>query len=513
MSSRYHESLPSIRNPSQLRVRCLGMTRRETDLAFGDAFSAGSLVDEGGECMLPFVLKKLKENEGHTDAFDRAMANQFYPDSSDPITTAKNVRLGMKNYGLVDQNGQFTDVGEELYSLRNNEEELYRRLAEHILLELDGIKVIDIIRDLQLAGEQTTTSNIYRELDRQYDIYVHEGSTHWNQMRGWLSEADLINTNTPRIDVTWEKVDEVVGVNRETRLKLSGLSEAQQAFLKTLASLDPDEPIPNNEIRDLAEKTHGVYIDHKSTTADILDPLADAGFIEYESTVEVTGKPSVVEPTDKFETEVMKPVLENVSEHSGVPHEVLRQSFDEIREQMESDDTHIKGRALEALAVKIGSLLDLDFVDWQLRGVETGGAEVDVVMDSIAVNFSRWQIQCKNTDDRIRTKHVAKEVGLSRMLQTNVILMIGRSGVVPDARRFAKKIMRDQNLTILFLTGDDLDEMNEHPSYLTDTLGSQTSQIQRLKTVNTPVGVANRPESTDESEKEDKSEDTSLDDF
>lgn len=480
---------------------------------FGDAFSAGSLVDEDGECLLPFVLEKLRENEGDKDAFDRSMADKFYSDSSDPIKTASNIRLGMKNYGIVDQNGRFTDVGEKLYSLRNDEEELYERLAEHILLELDGIKAMDIIRDLQLAGEQTTTSNIYRELDRQYDIYVHEGSTHWNQMRGWLSEAGLINTQTSYIEVDWQKLDRIVGVNRETRLELSGLSEAQQAFLKTLASLDPDEPIPNNEVRDLAEETHGVYIDHKSTTADILDPLADAGFIEYESTVDVTGKPSVVEPTEKFETEVMGPVLENVSEHSGVPREVLRQSFDEIREQMESNDTHVKGRALEALAVKIGSLLDLDFVDWQLRGVETGGAEVDVVMDSIAVDFSRWQIQCKNTDDRIRTKHVAKEVGLSRMLQTNVILMIGRSGVVPDARRFAKRIMRDQNLTILFLTGADLDEMDERPSHLTDTLASQTSQIQRLKSINSQPGLGTRLEDSDEFEEEDQSEDTSLDDF
>ena len=483
------------------------MARRDTDLAFGDAFSAGSIQDKEGNPMLPFVLKKMKEHEGNSESFDKEMANEFYSDSSDPLTTAKNVRLGMKNYGLVDDDCRLTDVGEALYELRNDEEALYDRLAEHILLELDGIKIMDIIRDLQLAMETTTTSNIYRELDRQYGIYVHEGSTHWNQMRGWLAEADLINTQTHHIKVDWDKLDQLVGVDRDTRLELSGLSDAQQAFLETLAALDPDEPIPNNEVRDLAEQTHSVYIDHKSITDAILDPLKAAGFINYYSTVDVTGKPSVVEPTEKFETEVMKAILKNVSEHSGVPREVLRQSFAEIRERMESDNTHIKGHALEALAIKIGLLLDLDFVDWHLRGTETGGAEVDVVMDSVETDFSRWQIQCKNTDKRVRTKHVAKEVGLSRMLQANVILIICRSGIVPDAQRFAKKIMSQDNLTILFLTGEDLDKMDDEPSHLAEALSSQTQQIHRLKQFRNELDLG-----SDLTQK-DGTEETSLDDF
>lgn len=464
------------------------MTRRETDLAFGDAFSPGSLQDEDGNCVLPFVLETFKEHEGDCEGFDQAMADEFYSDSSDPLTTAKNVRLGMKNYELITEDCQFTEIGQELYELREDEEDLYDRLAEHILLNLDGVKVMDIIRDLQMAGEQTTTSNIYRELDRQYDIYVHEGSTHWNQMRGWLAEADLINTKTHHIKVDWEKLDRLVGVDREARLRISGLSEAQQAFLKTLAAINPDEPIPNNEVRDLAEDAHDVYIDHKSTTSDILDPLQDAGFIEYESTVDVTGKASVVSLTDKFDAEVLEPVMENITERSGVPRSVIRQSFSEIRDQMDADLAPVKGRALEALAIKIGLLLNLNFVGWQIRGTETGGAEVDVVMDSAGVGFTRWQIQCKNTQNRLRTKHVAKEVGLARMLQTNVILMISRSEVVPDAQRFAKKVMRDENLTILFLTGDDLDDLEESPSNLTEAIKKQTQEIHRLKSLNDESG-------------------------
>jgi len=459
------------------------MRRQETDLPFGDAFSPGSLQDEDGNCVLPFVLEIFKEHEADCEEFDQAMADQFYSDSSDPLTTAKNVRLGMKNYELITENYHFIEIGQELYELREDEKDLYDRLAEHILLNLDGVKVMDIIRDLQMAGEQTTTSNIYRELDRQYDIYVDEGSTHWNQMRGWLAEADLINTRTHHIKIDWEKLDRLVGVDRESRLRISGLSEAQQAFLKTLAAINPDKPIPNNEVRDLAEDAHDVYIDHKSTTSDILDPLQDAGFIEYESTVDVTGKASVVSLTDKFDAEVLDPVMENIVERSGVPRSVLRQSFSEIREQMDSDLAPVKGQALEALAIKIGLLLHLNFVGWRVRGTETGGAEVDVVMDWAGVGFTRWQIQCKNTQKRLRTKHVAKEVGLARMLQSNIILMISRSDVVPDAQQYAKKIIRDENLTILFLTGNDLDDLEENPSKLTEAIKKQTQEVHRLKSL------------------------------
>lgn len=475
-----------------LTNRC-PMARKDTDLPFGDAFSPGSLrFSEDGPCQLPLVLQLAKKHEGDEEAFVEEIADRFYEGSSQPLETARNVALGMNTrsgYGLIDDNFEFTEVGRSLYDVRDYEVEMYERFAEHILHNLHGLKVLDIINDLQMAGQSTTVTNICRELDRQYDLYVDESSTHLNQMRGWLSQApgdvdgQLINTGTHHIEVDWEKVDELAGVDSEDRLELSGLSEAQQGFLLALASIDPDEPILNNKVRDLAQDAYGVYIDHKSITADILDPLEEAGFITYESTVDVTGKPSRVAFTDKFEAEVLEPVLKNVAERSGVPRSILRRSYDEIREQLDADLAYMKGQALEALTIKIGLQLDLEFAGWQVRGRETGGAEVDAIMDSSGLGFNRWQIQCKNTKDRLRTKQVAKEVGLARMLQSNIILMVARSGVVPDARRYAKKVMATENITILFLTGADLDELDDKPDHLTKALKRQTQQVRELKAV------------------------------
>lgn len=460
------------------------MARQETDLPFGDAFSPGSLrFAEDGPCRLPYVLELIDEYQGQKEAFTQEIADTFFEDSSDPIATAKNVPLGLgpAGYQLVDEDFRFTDIGRTLYELRDDEEKLYDELSKHILLNLHGLKVMDIINDLQMAGEATTTTNIVRELRRQYDLYVKESSTHWNQMRGWLAQADLINTRTHHIKVNWEKLDDLVGIDSQERLELSGLSESQEAFLRALATIDPEDPIQNNKVRELAEDAYGVYLDSKSITSKVLDPLEEAGFIEYKATVQHTGKPSTVTFTDKFEAEVLEPILNNVSDRSGVPRKVLRLSFDEIREQMDADLNFLKGQALEALAIKIGLMLDLTFAGWRIRGTETGGAEVDVVMDSTGTGFSRWQIQCKNTQNRLRTKHVAKEVGMARMLQSNVILMISRSDVVPDARRYAKKVMATENLTILFLNGDDLEELEESPEHLSASLKRQTQQVHQLK--------------------------------
>lgn len=70
---------------------------------------------------------------------------------------------------------------------------------------------------------------------------------------------------------------------------------------------------------------------------------------------------------------------------------------------------------------------------------------------------------------------------MARMLQSNVVLMISRSDVVPDARRYAKKLMATENLTVLFLNGDDLEELEDSPEHLSTSLKRQTQQVHQLK--------------------------------
>jgi hypothetical protein len=457
------------------------MAREDTDLPFGDAFGPAQLDVGKDEEELEVVLKLAEKNECEPDSFDEAIAARFFSDSPEPLVRAKNVRLGLNDdsgYGIVDSNFEFTEIGETLNDLRDDPNEMYDRFAQHILNNLHGMKVIEIIEDLRAEGRQTTNSNVKQALRDQYDFHIDRTSNHWSQMRAWLSKADIVNTGTHVYDIDRTRIEELVGVRTEEIVELDQFSEEQQAFLRALALVDPDGPIKNSAIRKIAEDAYDVTISQSNISRKTLDPLQEAGYIEWTSR---QGKPNIVEPTDEFESEVLLPILEDLSERVGVPRSVLRMSFEDLFEQLDSSSTHEKGVALETLVIKLGRLLGLDFVGWRVRGRATGGSEVDVVMDDIGTLYNRVQIQSKNIKSQLETKHVAREVGISRMLQTNTILMVTRSGISGDAEQFSNQIMRQENIAIIFLEMDNLLEFDERPDKLLTAMRASSRYVHGIK--------------------------------
>lgn len=47
---------------------------------------------------------------------------------------------------------------------------------------------------------------------------------------------------------------------------------------------------------------------------------------------------------------------------------------------------------------------------------ETEESKVDIVMDDLGLTYSRVQIQCKNIKYKLQTKHIAREVVVSRTI-------------------------------------------------------------------------------------------------
>lgn len=453
------------------------MARKDTDLPFGDAFSPAQL-DTGDDEELVVILRLIEEYEGDPDGFDEEIQERFFPS----MDRAKNVRLGVgpAGYKLVDEDFYFTDLGEELASLRDSPNELYDRFAQHILRNLHGLKGIEIVEDLEAQGKSPTNDALKREFKDQYDFHIDDTSNHWSQIRAWLSKADIVNTGTHHYDIDRTRIEELIGLGTEDILELARLNDQQQAFLRALALVDPDEPIRNSRIRRLAERAYDVNISQSGISRKTLNPLEEAGFIEWEH---ADGKPNRIQTTDKFDSEVLKPILDDLAERTGVPRDVLRLSFGEILDDLDHDSTHKKGVALETLAIKIGRLLGLTFVGWRVRGQKTAGSEVDVVFDEVGELFNRVQVQCKNTEDAIKTKHVAREVGICRTLQTNTILMVARGGVSGDARQYASRVMQHENIAIMFLTGDDLEEIDDDPTHLLHALQGESRRISKLKSL------------------------------
>ena len=119
--------------------------------------------------------------------------------------------------------------------------------------------------------------------------------------------------------------------------------------------------------------------------------MRDLGYIEIaKSTTGRGGKPYEVSRTARFRQEISEPVLDAAAEKAGlVPKELFERPLSQILADLKSDDKHVKGRALELLAIYLARLIDLEFKGWRVRSADTGGAEVDVIVEGARLIFSR----------------------------------------------------------------------------------------------------------------------------
>ena len=310
-------------------------------------------------------------------------------------------------------------------------------------------------------------------------------SKHVPTMRLWLEYVGVFTGERWRIDD--RRVQHLLDVGSDEIEAIASLTLDQRVFLRALASADPGGAIPSNRIGKLAEESYGVVLPSKLLPARVLRPLEEFGFIRLsrgEKTPGRGGRALLVEPTPIFEKAVVLPLIEQFSK-AIVPEAraLLRKPICEILEGLDdpATPTHVRGLSLEALAFRLLRIIDLRFVGYRMRGVETAGAEVDLMFDSSRLMYARWQVQCKNVKGGVRLGDVAKEVGLSHVLKSNVILIISTATIGTDARNYARKIMALTNLCIPLLDGRDLDVVAADPVALTEVLGREATNALKAK--------------------------------
>lgn len=458
------------------------MPQDANDLPFGDAFSPAQLTVADDEEELAVVLDLIRVHEEEPVQYDHAIAERFFSDSPDPNTRAENVRFALRSengYGIVDETFEFTEVGEELSELRTDPEALYDRFAEHILLRLHGLQVIETIRDLEALGKQTTEHNIREHLEDHYGIRLGEASNHWSQMRAWLAKAGLVNTGVHIYEIDDDRVAELAGVSSSELEALGQLTSEQLAFLRTLAIVNPSDSVPNNGVRRAAQEAFGVEIRQSNIGHRILDPLAELGYIKWEHN---EGAPNTVRTTDQFIADVLNPVLARVSERVGMPRSALRTSFSELESHLQSEtsDTSV-GDVIETAVVKFGYLLDLEFVGWVARAPDE--ADMTAAFDRTRMTVDRWQLTFVRTDSPVTEEHVSRAVGMAEPVGATTILIVSRQGVTNGARRRAAQTMLRSRTTILTITVDDFAELDDSPDILRDTVQSEVEQARRVQSI------------------------------
>jgi len=450
---------------------------KKSDLPFGSEFSPSQIN-------LALLLEIACELGGDWKAFEHRIKETFfeYEGTSDynRRKLANNCKLGMMAYGIIDRDANLSEFGTELYKIRGDEQKLYETLARNILLNLHGINLIQCISDMQVSGESVTLTKLRSWLDER-GIHFPSGGKHPSIMRLWLEKSGVFKSGW-NVDET--RLQEIIGTSMEEIEIVAAFSKEQKAYLKSLANIDESGPFLSNEIQKLASATYGVTFDEKNLPKQVLYPLRDAGYIKLTRGTKAPGrgaKPFLVKTTAKLKSDVIEPIVRQLEKQlQSDLRPLLRKNLAEILCEIKSKNKHKRGLALEALAFKLLRLLDMSYVATRLRGSATGGAEVDLIFQSARLVFSRWQVQCKNTA-RVSLDDVAKEVGLTHFLKSNVIVIISTGTVGTEARKYANKIMTDSNLSIVMVEREDIKKIIQHPSVIVDVFNRESKRAMRLK--------------------------------
>lgn len=447
-----------------------------SDLPFGSEFSP-SQID------LRTVLEFAKQHGGDWKGFEAAVKEKYF--SQNPTSDynrrklANNTKLGMIAYGLIDRDAHLTQLGQKLYELRQNETDLYAELARQILRNLHGMTLVQCVQDIVAAGEKVDLIKLRKWLEER-GVRFPRGGKHPSIMRLWLEKA--------RVFVGWQvdnvRVKELIGAASEEFDVLATLSREQKTYLRTLANMGGPGPYPSNEVEKLATATYGLKFNEKNLPKQVLYPLEKAGYIKLERGTRQVGrgaKPFFVSPTKQLVNDVIAPLLEQLDRQTESDiRTLLRKPMADILLQLKDKNKHVRGLALEALAFKLMRLLDMAYVATRLRGTATGGAEVDLIFESSRLVFSRWQVQCKNTTN-VSLDDVAKEIGLTHMLKSNVIVAVGTGDIGSAARTYANKVMTDSNLCVVLLDGKDLRSIEKSPAAIVDVFNREAAHAMKLK--------------------------------
>jgi len=436
-----------------------------SDLPFGSEFSPSQIG-------LARVLELAAEHERNWRALEAGIRVEYF--DKNPTSEynrrklANNCKLGMIAYGVIDREGKLTPFGRKLYEIRGEGERLYAELGRHILVNLHGLSLVQGVRDLEASGESVDLIKL-RKVLQELGVHFPSGGKHPSIMRLWLEKAGVFasgwKVNEPRLT-------ELLGESLSGIDAVAGFSSEQKTYLKALANLGSGEH-QSNEVARLATSTYGLTFNEKNLPKQVLYPLEKAGYVALtRGTTGRGAKPFMVSPTAKLTSEVLVPIIEQLEKQTAAEvRPLLRRSLDEIVKALRSPDRHARGLALEALAFKLMRLIDLTYIATRLRGSATGGAEVDLIFEGARLVFSRWQIQCNTR--RVSLDDLAKEVALTHLTKSQVIVIVTTGEVGSEARRYADLIRGKLPISICFLGGSDLRNVCESPTKIIDLLLAQ----------------------------------------
>jgi hypothetical protein len=412
---------------------------------------------------LPVVLRLVKGASGRAAQVEAIRAHYFLdaaakqPDAEGKLTQqrqlASNVLIGMDSFKVYNEQAEkLTPLAEELLAAAS-EADANRRFAKHILLELHGFEVLRILRSMMSSGRQINKASLAEELNRRGFVTkagtpISTSSKNHLIFLSWLRKAGVLPASGYVINE--EVVESIVGTSLDDANRAIELTDRQKVFAAAVRrdlDVNGSRDVLVRDLRAICQATHPtVFRRTDDLRRAIINPLIDGGWITHS---EVGGRSrgrgrggdsGAVKATEQLAS--VDPAYLGLGSLAGIPGEVrrhLNRPLDQIMIELKSEDTGVKGLALETLAVRLLYELGLTPVAFRERGSENDGAEVDLIAEGADTHFHRWMVQCKNVP-KVHVAALAKEVGMAVIYRAQVVLLITTGEFTATVRQHARQI-------------------------------------------------------------------------
>lgn len=428
-----------------------------------------------GQVELSGVLRLASDHAENRPAIIEALRLAFFASAAarqtDPErrlkqqeTRAYNVLVGMKGYGLFSFEGnKLSPLGEALLAEQDDGQRA-EIFARHILLNTHGLEVLQAIQGLQSREVPVTKQSLADELRMSGFTTLPRATTHHTKLLQWLRTAGILPTGSYQVDEG--RVAAITGVSLASVAAWDNMTGAQRAYLRTLrriAETQGTSTLSAKSVLDQAEDEHGKIFPEDQMRAAVLRPLQDAGWLILTGVgTGRGGKQGRVAATPQL-TDANFEALTGlaVGEIPADLRKKLNTPLAAIYADLDSPDTHKKGIALEVLAIRIAADIGLTPVRFRLRGVKTGGAEVDLLAEGAHLHFSRWLFQCKNLTGTVQLSDLAKEVGMAVLLHAHVIVLATRGRFAKSVQQYSRELSAGGPLQVVLLDGTTLDTYRE----------------------------------------------------
>lgn len=375
------------------------------------------------------------------------------------LKSAGNVLIGMNAYGVWSSETEaLTPLGEEL-RVEPNDGKRNAIFARHILKNCNGLRILRVIERMQARQAPVGKITLEEEL-RKAGFRLSRATAHHTKLLQWLREADILPQKG--YDINQERLHELVGMTTGTVAALNRLTRPQRSFLATLWRYCMAKGVQHASVKEILDQMkfeQSATFKQDQVPTQIIKPLAKDGWIEHIAGSQGRGSRS---GDVKVKEALMALDLQQLTGYkkSAVPPDVqdkLDTPLDQILDALESEDTHLKGVALELLALRIINDIALVPIRFRARSKRTHDAEIDLIAEGLHLHFSRWMFQCKNTTT-VTINDLAKEIGLAVLMHAHVIVLVTTGRFARTVTDQQREISAATHLQVILVSGEVLQD-------------------------------------------------------